>query len=445
MEITPYKNGIHSLAIGLKNLKDFLETGEDPYLMKEVVIKVHHGLETLFKDLLFQKNPIFILDDKTTTKEILSYYQGFFDDKNSYLFDDAKTISPTETIQRLVSLKIINGLKKKDLNQLTSSFDVLNSVRNQLQHFAIKADPDSLVRVMGNLIPRSVSVLKVCYAPANNLPHQLRANIAPHSPLPGMEALFDHSRNIDVDLNDIYEKATEVLRDLEHRYDALLNEAIQRFKSSTVNRLPLSIKLRDRGHSGAPPYMPEITLQGWLNENFTPHRNSSENRFSFDKEPVLAIYEANTNIDQPEILEDTHEQHGHTKCRTKITVTSKVSVLSAESFFNIPEYEEYVPFIKMPEVSLLLEIECESEGLFNEHHFDISRVSSLCGKLTIDMSSMVFGDTNQVPSIRATQQFQLNSNNTSLRLIAFVESNKKLKDNFLLEIGIEENEDLVFS
>ena len=445
MEITPYKNGIHSLAIGLKNLNEFLEAGDDPYLMKEVVIKIHHGLETLFKDILFQKNPIFILDEKTTLKEVLSYYQGFFEGTNNYLFDEAKTISPTETIKRLISLKIIDGLKKKDLSQLISSFDVLNSVRNQLQHFAIKANPDSLVRVMGNLIPRSVSVLKNCYASQNNLPHQLRANIVPHSPLPGMEGLFGNSRNIDGDLNSIYAMATEVLSDLEHRYDVLLNEAIKKFKSSTVKQLPLSIKIRDYGHCGAPPYMPEIALQGWLNENFTPHRNGRENRFPFDEEPILAIYEGATKIDPPQILENAREWHGKTKCLTKIRVTSKVSVLSPSGFFDIPEYEDYVPFIKMPEVNLLLEIECESEGLFDDHHFDISRVNSLSGKLTIDMSSMTFGDTDQVPSISATQEIQLNSSNTSLRFHSFVESNKKLRENYSLEIGIEENENLVFS
>lgn len=445
MEITPYKNGIHSLATGLKSLKEFLESGNDPYLMKEVIIKIHHGLETLFKDLLFQKNPIFILDEKTTTKEIISYYQGFFDGKNNYLFDEAKTISPTETIQRLVSLKIIDGLGKKSLSQLISSFELLNNVRNQLQHFAIKANPDSLVRVMGNLIPRSVLVLKNCYTPANNLPHQFRANIIPHNPLPGMEELFGHFRNIDADLNSIYSEACEVLSDLEHRYDVLLNEAIKKFKSSTVKQLPLTVKIRDHGHSGAPPYMPEINLQGWLNENFTPHRNGRENSFLFEKEPILAIYEGVTKIDQPQILENANDSYGYTKCKTKIMITAKMSVLSPVGFFDIPNYEEYVSFIKMPEVSFLLEIECESEGLFNDHHFDISRVNSLSGKLAIDMSSMTFGDTEKIPTISAAQVIQLNSGNTSLRLHSFVESNKKLRNNYYLEIGIEENEDLIFS
>ncbi|WP_372778518.1 hypothetical protein [Litorivivens sp.] len=445
MEITPYKNGIHSLACGLRNLKGFLDSGDDPYLMKEVIIKVHHGLETLFKDLLFQKNPIFILDEKTTLKDILSYYQGFFEGKNNYLFDDAKTISPTETIQRLISLKVIDGIKKRELTQLISSFDVLNSVRNQLQHFAIKADPDSLVRVMGNLIPRSVSVLKSCYTSPNNLPHQIRASILPHTPLQGMEKLFGQFRNIETDLNSIYDEATLVLNDLERRYDVLLNEAIHKFKASTAKQLPINIKIRDHGHCGAPPYMPEITLLGWAKENLSPHRNGRENRFSYGNELISATYEGSTKIEQPEVLEEANESYGMTKCKTNILINAKIFVQNPTGFFDIPDYEEYIPFIKLPEIDLTVEVICESEGLFNDHHFDIGKVNNLSGKLTLDLSSMTYGAIDTDPSISALQVVNLDSSNTSLRLHSFVESNRKLRDNYSLDIGIEENADLVFS
>lgn len=53
MEITPYQNGIHSLTEGLRDLNSFLNKDTNPFKIKEVVIKIHHGLETLFKDILF--------------------------------------------------------------------------------------------------------------------------------------------------------------------------------------------------------------------------------------------------------------------------------------------------------------------------------------------------------------------------------------------------------
>ncbi|ENZ7892702.1 hypothetical protein ACG99Y_003708, partial [Klebsiella pneumoniae] len=65
MNLTPYMNGVHSLAEGLRYLNKFLENDDDPYLMKEVIIKIHHGMETLLKDILFQKNPVFLLVEKT--------------------------------------------------------------------------------------------------------------------------------------------------------------------------------------------------------------------------------------------------------------------------------------------------------------------------------------------------------------------------------------------
>ena len=262
MDITPYKNGIHSLAEGLRCLQQFLDKDDDPYLMKEVVLKIHHGLETLLKDLLFQRNPIFLLSEKTNISQILEYYKGFYEGKNNYLFDDAKTITPEETLNRIKVLKIVSGVSNKDFVQLSNSFKTLNAVRNQLQHFAIKANPEEIIRVLGNLIPRTVSLLKRCYSESGNNIYQPRANLIPHQPLPGMENLFGNIYNLENDLNDIFPESVSVISTLEAKYDSLLNEAINKFKEFTVKKLKLNFKLRDHGNVGAPPYLPEITISG---------------------------------------------------------------------------------------------------------------------------------------------------------------------------------------
>lgn len=163
MNLTPYMNGVHSLAEGLRYLNKFLENDDDPYLMKEVIIKIHHGMETLLKDILFQKNPVFLLVEKTSVSQILEYYKGFYEGKNEYLFDDAKTITPEETIKRLSDLKIISGINSKDYQQLLESFKSLNADRNKIQHFAIKASPDGIIRSLANLIPGMFNVLKRYY------------------------------------------------------------------------------------------------------------------------------------------------------------------------------------------------------------------------------------------------------------------------------------------
>lgn len=90
--------------------------------------------------------------EKTSVSQILEYYKGFYEGKNEYLFDDAKTITPEETIKRLSDLKIISGINSKDYQQLLESFKSLNADRNKIQHFAIKASPDGIIRSLANLI-----------------------------------------------------------------------------------------------------------------------------------------------------------------------------------------------------------------------------------------------------------------------------------------------------
>jgi hypothetical protein len=341
MEITPYQNGIHSLAEGLRYLNSFLNEGTDPFKMKEVVIKIHHGLETLFKDILFQKNPIFLLDEKTTIKQVLECYQGFFEGKNSYLFDEAKTITPSDAIKRIKALRISSGMASKDFTHLTESFDTLNSLRNQLQHFALKANPDVIVRVLGNLVPRAITLLKQCYAEDSSNPYLSRTQIVPHQALPGMAQLFTKSGTIEQDLNVLYSDASNVIATLEARYDVLLHEAIKKFEKAIFQAVKQTIKISDHGHVGAPPYMPSINLSGWLNEMLEPHRNASEERHWGFREQISASYMATLKIEQP-VVKNILTQGWSSEAISELSISceSTISVLNPEGFFNIPGAEE---------------------------------------------------------------------------------------------------------
>lgn len=445
MEITPYKNGIHSLAEGLRYLNSFLHEGTDPFKMKEVVIRIHHGLETLFKDILFQKNPIFLLDEKTTIKQVLECYQGFFEGKNNYLFDEAKTITPTDAIKRIKALRIGGDMTPKDFAHLTESFDTLNALRNQLQHFALKANPDVIVRVLGNLVPRAITLLKMCYAQDLSHPFLTRSQAVPHQALAGMAQLFSFGGSIEKDLDAIFPEASKVIAGLEARYDVLLHEAIKKFEKSTFHNIKQTIKITDHGHVGAPPYMPSIALNGWLNETFEPHRNAVAESYRFLREPITACYGASLKIEQPVVKEVIRRSwSGDVVSELTITCESTVSVLSPEGFFNIPGAEEYISFVKNPQVTIKIQILCEVEGMYDEHHFDIRAVRSLSGSMSIEMSSVIYGDTAEKPSILGTQSIQLHRENTALRFHAFVETNKRLRDNYSLEITIEGAEDIVF-
>jgi hypothetical protein len=444
MEITPYKNGIHSLAKGLKCLQEFLDDSEDTYLMKEVVLNTHHGLETLFKDLLFQRNPIFLLVDKTSVGQILEFYKGFYDGKNDYLFDEAKTITPDEAIKRIKSLKIIDGVSDKDYNQLSTAFKTLNAVRNQLQHFAIKANPDSIVRVLGNLIPRAVSLLEKCYIANINNQYGSRVNLIPHQALPGMEGLFNQHRNIKSDLTEVYPKSIDLIDTLETKYDSLLNEAISKFRKATFENLPFNIKIRDRGRCGAPPYHPEFTLQGWMKEQFEPHWNSLSSNFPRFGETVSAFYDSSLIVENPEVLKEPQNWHDTAEFKLKIFSDSNITITDPESFLDIPKLNEYIPFIKDPKIRILLNLECTAEGMFNDSHFDIRTILRLSGEVKVELSSSIYGDKTGEPTIFGTQVIELNTVNTSLSFHAFVQSNHTLRENHSLELQIDDSASLVF-
>lgn len=52
MEIDPRKNGIHSLAEALRAFKTFHENPDDVFALKDLILRTHHALETLFKHMV---------------------------------------------------------------------------------------------------------------------------------------------------------------------------------------------------------------------------------------------------------------------------------------------------------------------------------------------------------------------------------------------------------
>ncbi|HBR1696831.1 TPA: hypothetical protein L9M13_000017 [Klebsiella pneumoniae] len=442
MNLTPYKNGVHSLAEGLKCLHQFIDNDEDPYLMKEVVIKIHHGMETLLKDLLFQRNPIFLLGEKTTVSQILEYYKGFYEGKNDYLFDDAKTITPEETIRRINELKIASGISNKDYQQLTESFKSLNATRNKLQHFTVQANADEIIRVLANLIPSTVDILKKYYLNNEMNLYQSRVGLIPHQPLPGMEQLFGGEKNIENDLNAIYADSTKVISLIEAKYGRLLNEAIEKMQGSITENIQLVFKLKDYGSVGASPYIPEIVLEGWLREKFEPHRNSTSTRFGIHNE-IIALYDSNLNITQPEVIKEADVGYQNTVSRINIHCDSSIDVLNC-SIFNIPNLNEEISFLKFPKINVILQIECILSGLFDNHHFNLQQVIELNGSLIVEVTSYIYGDPDKKPSVKGAYKLDLNRENTSLSFHAFVMSNGKIGDNHVLGIIVDDVANIVF-
>lgn len=440
MDITPYKNGVHSIAEGLRSLSGFMTTPNDPYLMKDAIIRLHHGLETLLKDILFQRNPIFIISDKATVAQILTYYKNFYENKNDYLLDDAQTITPIEALQRIQSL-YFGDISEKEYAQLISAFKELNASRNLLQHFAIRLNPEVIIRTLGNLIPKSINLIKSCYIKDNENPMTQRISHVPHAPLDGISS--GHFIDIEKDLTNQYKEALAVIRLLEDRYDNLLTDAIKFFKKSSFPSLPLSISVKDRGHVGPPPYMPDIELKGWLNGDFSRLSNNSNRSYYSNIDNPIARYTAESLIS---MLDNTQPSDSIEFRLVKVAFSIKANItdIQPDKFFQISNAEEYISFIRTPEVNLSLDFEVEAIILNTTHQFSFHAISSLRGTGEITISSFIYGDKPEKPSILGSQKIDLNEKNTSVDFHAFTSSNGQLSDNCHLKIKINEPGNLIF-
>ena len=66
MSLGVRENGIHSLVEALKAFKIFHEKPDDPnriFALKDSILRAQHALETLFKDVLFNYNPVLLLEE----------------------------------------------------------------------------------------------------------------------------------------------------------------------------------------------------------------------------------------------------------------------------------------------------------------------------------------------------------------------------------------------
>lgn len=120
-------NGLHSFKKAIENLKilDEKSDTEREFVAKEIVLSLHHSIETLFKYMVQEKNELLIydkLDDYFSSKMNLIKGKG----KSNF---NGSTITFMEAIQRAV---VLNALEMNETDY--GSFEKLNSVRNAITH-----------------------------------------------------------------------------------------------------------------------------------------------------------------------------------------------------------------------------------------------------------------------------------------------------------------------
>lgn len=437
MQISPYQNGVHSVAEGLRSFAGYVEKANDPFLLKDAIIRLHHGLETLFKDILFQRNPIFIISDKVTIGQTIGYYNDFYLGKNDYLLDDAQTITPLEALSRIEKLHFGN-MSQREHAQIAAAFKELNVVRNSLQHFTVLLRPDIIIKTLGNLIPKSLKLIKACYAHSNDTPITQMIAIVPHMHLRNMDSRY--FSNLDEDLVKFYPEALNIIALLETKYDTLLNSCVKFFKKASFPSLAISLRIKDRGEVGAPPYMPDIKLAGWINGEFTARSGP----LIEESLKPLAVYEGETDIKKTNLPRSECEAPSTYKSQINIRSILSLTELHSEKLLNIQSTEDQISFMRSPKllIETLIEAIVVVEAIPGQ--FIVRSVEQLDGESTITLISELYGDPKETPSIKGVQKNILNKDNTSLEFVGFLTSNDALKDNFVLDINFKQAADLVF-
>ena len=147
-----FENGKDSLK---KSIKIFNELNnvyiyEKEYKLKDVVINLHHSIETIFKYMIKEKNEYLIFDN---CEDIFKYKakSKFGNEKNIEL----KTIQFLDAVHRVITLYNIE-ISKLDYNK----FVLLNKMRNALTHYEKEFTDNEVEHLISLLIPRLLSIYK---------------------------------------------------------------------------------------------------------------------------------------------------------------------------------------------------------------------------------------------------------------------------------------------
>ena len=438
MQLSPYENGIHSIAEGLRSLELLFSDLTNPYLMKDVIVKTHHGIETLFKDILFQQNPVFVLIDKTTVPQIIEYYKGYYKGSNDYLLDDATTINPTEALKRIRTFNF-GDFTEKEYSQLSIAFESINAIRNKIQHFTVSIHSETIIKSLANLIPQSLKLIDSCYGMNAHNKISEKVNRLPYMISPGTFGASEN--NIYDSLNIFFANSKSTIYELETKYNINLHKAVRGLKNKNFANKPLTISLKDRGLVGSPPHMPRFTLSGWLNGTFDAHKNSTERYFPDEK--VIALYNAQTSIGRLELIKKINDQTSRVKIR--FSINSSIEKIDAASFFQIDEAVDHFEFIREPTINIAIELEVDAIAFYDPSNFHILTISSLKGTASVHLASCMYGETSETPSVSGQQDIELNGDNTELTFHSFLKTNGDFCENYAFDMSFKGVSDITFN
>ncbi len=414
MEIDPRKNGIHSLAEALRAFKKFHEDSKDVYALKDSILRTHHALETLFKHVLFQINPVLLVGDKIEIKKVVDGYSKWFKGETATPLDELWTVTLEGAIKRLQDLGLLKGLNESEHEDFLKAINELIYYRNKLQHLGLKADPDRIGRILGIAIPRAIEVLEKTYS------HILQLLPSKLGFLPSI-IFSPRPAAIMEDLCKTLPEARDTVDLLRYNYDSLIREAIQFFKGYTFNDQTLKLKIVDHGKVGAPPYMPNLIAEGFLNLNVDVHNCIGLRAEGKD------FYRAEVRISQPTFKEDERFPN-HGIAEGSLEFEAYIEVDKAKGSLVLPKAEEKIAVLRDLTVIIQVKLDYRADALMTDWHYDCVKLLQAKGKLNVNLTSVPKGYKSEEIEVVGRYQSNLNEENAPFRLHAFLEPDGSLKE-----------------
>ncbi len=414
MEIDPRKNGIHSLAEALRAFKKLHKDPNDIFALKDSILRTHHALETLFKHILYQINPVLLVGEKIKVKDVIEGYNKWFKGDVATPLDELWTVTLKDAIKRLREFNLLKGLDEREFEEFLKAIDELTQYRNRLQHLGLKADPDRIGRILGIVIPRAIEALEETYSYILQFGLPSKFGFLPSTTFPPKSAAIME------DLCKILPEARDIIELLRYNYDSLIREAIQFFKGRTFNNQTLKLKIVDHGKVGAPPYMPNLMAEGFLNFNLDAHdliglRPESE-----------VSYKAEIRISQPNFKEDKgFPNHGIAEGSLEFEAYIKVD--KAKGTLILPNAEEKIAVLRDLTAIIEAKLDYKAEALMTDWHYDCMKILQAKGKLNVNLTSVPKGYKSEEIKLVGRYQSNLNEKNAPFRLHAFLEPDGSLK------------------
>lgn len=141
------ENGLDSIGKSINLLKKIHNTRNNEYyefLLKDIIINLHHSTETLFKYLIKQKDEYLIYSDLEDIFKI--NVENKF--KSTNKIKQMQTIQFMDAIHRVIILYDID-LKQEEYNR----FKFLNDIRNSLTHYELEFKGDITEHTIALLLP----------------------------------------------------------------------------------------------------------------------------------------------------------------------------------------------------------------------------------------------------------------------------------------------------